>query len=271
MLAHALALTTLTLAAAAPRLEAAVAVGAGYDSNLNNAAGPSAAVGSGFTALRASGGASLDVGEATSLYGGLRLELERYQDVSDLTTGRAGLEAALVQELGRKWSITLAPSAAAIRVGDSARDATLLAAQATLRVKPVRDLALRAFYGHTSRQARDAVFSAERDRLGGSVEWRVSEGSYLTLAYAVERGDEVFYRSTSGGSVPMMGGRMVSLFGRNEEAFRAPATSQLFTPSLELGLGGGVHLLASYDLRLVRSDVADFPTHSVFVGLGVRR
>jgi len=264
------ALAALVLAAAGPRLETSVAVGAGYDSNLNHAGSGRDAVGGEFTAVRASGGASVELGEATSLYGGLRLDVEQYPGVSDLSTGTAGVEAALVRDLGGSWALVLAPSAGKSWAGDPTRDATVLAAQATLRVKPLRDLALRAFYGHTTRVAADPVFSSERDRVGASVEWRTLARTYLSVAYAAERGPEVLYAPSGGGGFPGMGGPMVSAFGRNEQAYRVDAVSQSVTPALEVGLGAAFHLLGSYEVRLVRTDAADFVAHSAFVGLGLR-
>src|SRR5512143_233619 len=208
MIAAALAALAVS---AAPRLEANVAAGGGYDSNLNNADPSAPAIGSSFGALRASGGASFDLGDSTNLYGGLRFDDEEYPSYTDLTTRTLGVEASLVQLLGGGAAFVVTPWAARSWAGDPARDATTLAVQLTLRVRPVRALALRGFYGHASRAADDAVFSSERDRLGASVEWRALRRTYLSLGAWVERGDEVFYRSVAGNGVGL--GHMTQAFG----------------------------------------------------------
>lgn len=268
-------LAAILLAAAGPRLEASLLAGGGYDSNLNHADRRALAVGAGFLALRATGGLALD-GEATGLYAGLRLDAEQFPELQDLTTGAVGVEASLVRELGDAVAVVVAPSAFRSWSGDDARDVTGVGGRVTLRVKPIRALALRAFYGHARRFAADPVYSAERDRVGASVEWRAARELHLALGYSAERGHEVFYRPVAavafgGDGGGHMGGHTVTSFGGTEEAYRALAVGHAFGPSVELGLGGGLHLQASYEVRLVESDAGDFATHGVFAGVGVRR
>jgi hypothetical protein len=269
-----LAALLLAAAAAGPRLEASLLAGGGYDSNLNHEDQRARAVGAGFLALRATGGLALD-GEATGLYAGLRLDAEQYPELQDLTTGVAGVEASLVRELGDFVAVVVAPSAFRSWSGDDARDVTGVGGRVTLRVKPSRALALRAFYGHARRFAADPVYSAERDRVGASVEWRAARELHLALGYAAERGHEVFYRpvlvASGGDGMWRMGEHTVTSFGETEEAYRALAVGHAFGPSVEIGLGGGLHLQASYELRLVESDAGDFVTQTFFTGLGVRR
>src|SRR5512138_2774957 len=106
MLATAL---TAVLLSAAPRLEAGVSAGAGYDSDLNHSDGSVAAVGSGFAALKANGGASLDLGQSTNLYGGLRFDGDTYPAYSDLSTAALGAELSLAQRLGETVAVVLTP------------------------------------------------------------------------------------------------------------------------------------------------------------------
>jgi hypothetical protein len=267
-------LAALVLAAGGPRLESSLAVGGGYETNVNHVDAAALQVGAAVVTVRASGGVALDLGESTGLYAGLRLDGDHYPELSDLTTGTVGAEASLVRELGERWALVLAPFASRGWSGDGARDVTGVGGQLTVRVKPVRALALRAFYGHTSRDAEDPVFSSERDRAGASVEWRARERVYLSLGYAAERGDEVTYRPVSGAvAMSRMGRGPVESFGTAQEAYRALAVSHVAAPSVEVGLGGAVHLRASYELRWVHmwGDAADFRTHAVFAGVGVRR
>jgi hypothetical protein len=269
------ALSALLLSAA-PQLEAGVSAGAGYDSDLNHADPSVAAVGSGFASLRANGGASLDLGGATSLYGGLRFDGEQYPSYSDLSTAAVGAELSLARQLGDRAAIVLTPWVAQSWAGDALRNATSLGAQATLRAKPVRDLALRGFYGYTHRDARDAAYSTDKNRIGAGVEWRVLPRTYLSLVGFVERGDEVFYRATtapaaSGGGSGMgmaaTGKGGARSFG---EAYPLRATTRAIGPALELGLDATFHLLASLEARHVASDAASFDTWSLFLGLGAR-
>lgn len=268
------------LLSAAPQLEAAASAGGGYDSNLNLGTAADA-IGSGFAALRASGGASLELADATTLYGGLRFDDEEYPSFPDLTTRTAGLEAALVRELGARAALVLTPWIAQSWAGDPARDATTLAAQLTLRVKPVRTVALRATYAHVSKAASDDVFSSERDRVGGSVEWRIFPRTYLSLAGSLERGDEVFYASapatggsgttgTARGSAGMRRMTDSSSFGGAQVAYRAPATTRAIGPALEVGLDRTFYLLGSFEARVVDSGGTSHATQALFVGLGAR-
>jgi hypothetical protein len=68
-----------------------------------------------------------------------------------------------------------------------------------------------------------------------------------------------------------MGTRTVSSFGELQEAYSELAVAQAVTSSIEVGLGGTLHLRASHELRLVRGDAGDFSTQAVFAGVGVRR
>lgn len=264
------ALAALALAASPLEIEGSVAAGAGYDSNLSHDHLKSLQVGSGYTTARGAGGASLDVTESTNVYAGLRLEGEMYPSVTGLSTGSLGVEVALEQDLSGSVALILAPTAARSWYGDSTRDSTVLGAKLTLRVDVVDPVTLRASYGHTRRDASNAVFSYDRDRLGASLELRLAAATYLTAAVAVEFGPDVFYAATSGGGGMMGGGTLMGTFGRTDQAFRDSATS--YTPglALEVGLGGDAFLEASYDLRMVRSSAGDYQNHEVAAGLGWR-
>ncbi len=268
MLAAALSAVLLS---AAPQLEAGVSAGAGYDSDLNHADPSATAVGSGFAALKASGGASLDLGDSTNLYGGLRFDGEQYPSYSDLSTAAVGAELSLAQELGEDVAVVVTPWAAQSWWGDPGRNATTLAAQGTLRWRPVRDLTLRGFYSYLDRSASEAVFSTVKNRVGAGVEWRVVAGTYLSLAGYYDRGDEVFYGSATSVPVGGMGqGRMRESFGQAEVPYSVPATTRSISPALEIGLDRTFHLLASFEARHVQSDAATFDTYSVFLGVGAR-
>ena len=259
------ALAALALAAGDLEGQASVGAALGWDSNLSHSTSSSMAVGGGYGAGHAGLGASLSWA-TTSLYAGLRLEGEAYPDYSDLSTASAAVEAALAQDLSETVAVILLPSAARSWSGDSARDATTLAGRATLRWRPVDDLALRASYAHASRSASDPAFSFERDRFGGSGEWRLARGAFVALAYWLELGDDVFYRpATTGGGMGM--GHVMNTFGRNEEAYRAFATAHVLSPSLEVRLGGAVFLEASYTWRSVSSGAGGYVNNSVMAGL----
>ncbi|HYQ80933.1 MAG TPA: hypothetical protein VEP68_05495 [Anaeromyxobacteraceae bacterium] len=267
------ALAALTLAAT-PQLEGSVAAGAGYDANLNHEPAHSLAAGGGYAAAGGAVGASLFLGDTTNLYGGLRLDGEIYPMYSDLSTGSVGLEAALLQEISGSVALVLAPTVGWSWSGDPARDATLLAARLTLRVRPVEALALRAFYGHTHRDASDPAFSYDRDALGASAEWRAARRTYLSLGYVFEIGQEVFYRDVAGGGGGMGGmggmGHGMSTFGRPQEAYSAEARSHSIPVALEVGLGGDLYLEARYAWRLVQSSAGDYQDQSAYAGLGWR-
>ncbi len=266
MLAAALSAVLLS---AAPQLEAGVSAGAGYDSDVNHADPSATAVGAGFAALKANGGASVDLGDSTNLYGGLRFDGDTYPSYSDLSTAALGAELSLAQQLGDHVAIVLTPWVAQSWSGDPARNATTLAAQATLRVRPVRDLTVRGFYGYTHRAATDPVFSTVKNRLGAGVEWRAAPRTYLSLAGFVERGDEVFYRATTSSTGGYGMSRMRESF-QGQEPYAELATTRTISPALEIGLDATFHLLASFEARHVASSTTTFDTWSMFVGLGAR-
>ncbi len=263
------ALSALLLSAA-PQLEAGVSAGAGYDSDLNHADASVTAVGAPFASLKASGGASTDLGDSTSLYGGARFDGETYASYSDLSTAAIAAELSLVQELGGRAAIVLTPWVAQSWAGDPARDATSLAGQATLRWKPVRDLTLRGFYAYTDRSAKEQVFSTVKNRFGAGFEWRVQPRTYLSLTGFEERGHDVLYGATGAGSTGMRRG-MGETFGQGQNAYSANAKIRAIAPALEIGLDATFHLLASFEARhVVASAAATFDTYSVFLGLGAR-
>ncbi len=261
---------SFVLRSAAPRLAAAASAGGGYDSNPGQADTSVSSTGSGFALLRASGGASLDLGSSTNLYAGVRFADDEYPTYADLTTRAVGLDASLVQELGDHLAIVLLPWVAWSWAGDPGRNATTLAAQLTLRARPIRDLTLRGTYGFTSQDAADPVFSSVRNRLGASVEWRFASRTYLSLAGSVDHGDQVFYRTsvvTSGGGFGMgfrQGSRTL------EEPYKETATTWAVGPALEVGLGAGFYALGSFELRWVRAATTDLETQSLFLGVGAR-
>ena len=257
------------LLSATPRLEAAASAGGGYDSNPGQVDTTVSSAGAGFALLRASGGASLDLGRSTNVYAGVRFSDDEYPSYSDLTTRAVGLDASLVQELGEHTALVFMPWVAWSWAGDPARDATTLAAQLTLRARPVRDLTLRGTYALTSQDAADPVFSSVRNRLGASIEWRFAPRTYLSLAGSVDHGDQVFYRSVAvGGGGPGMGFRQGS--NTLEEPYREMATTWGIGPALEVGLAPGLYALGSYELRWVTSSTTDLFTQSLFFGVGAR-
>jgi hypothetical protein len=261
------ALTALALTAGDLEGQASVGAAVAWDSNLSHSTSAAMAVGGEYGAARGSLGGML-LWETTSLYAGLRLEGESYPTLSDLSTASVGVEAALVQDLSGTVAVILVPSAARSWYGDPARDATTLTGRATLRWRPVEDLALRAFYAHASRSASDPAFSFERDQIGGSAEWRVASGTFLSLGYSVERGGEVFYRpATTGGGGMGMGGHVMNTFGRAEEAYRANATAHAVSPALEVRLGGDLLLEASYTWRSVSSSAGTYVSNLAMAGL----
>lgn len=268
----------LALAATEARLETSVSAGAGFETNLNHLDPDEAALpqeDAAFVALRASAGLALDLGERTGLYGGLRLDADEYLTLQDLSTATVGAEASLVRELGERWAVVLSPMAFASWSGDASRDVTGVGGQLTLRVRPVPRLALRGFYGYTRRDADDAVYSSERNRVGASVEVRAGEDVYLSLGWTGERGGEVYYRPLAGAVVMgRMGGGPVSSFGQDLEAYRLDSDSHAVVSAIEIGLGATAHLRASWEVRLVgarEGDGEEFVTQAVFAGLGVRR
>ncbi len=254
------------LALATGDLEAQGSAGAawGWDSNLSHSTSSSMAVAGDYGAGHAGLGASR-FWATTGLYAGLRLEGESYPSYSDLSNASAGVEAALTQDLSETVAVILLPSAARGWFGDSARDATTLTGGVTVRWRPVEDLALRALYAHASRSATDPAFSFERNRIGGSAEWRLARGAFLSLAYSVERGDDVFYLAATSGGTGM--GHVMNTFGRPEQAYRAFATAQAISPSLEARLGGDVFLEARYTWRSVSSSAGGYLSNSVVAGL----
>lgn len=268
-------LAALVLAASDVRLETSLAAGGGYESNLNHAALTADAVGAGFVSLRGSAGLSLDYGERTGFYAGLRLGHDDYPTLSDLSATTAGVEASLVRELGDRWAVSLAPGASYAWSGDRSRDVAELGGRVTLRVKPVPALALRVFYGYARGEAEDPVFSSERNRVGASVEWRLAERTYLSVGWAAERGDEVYYRPVATTQttqvMPRMGQGPMSTFGDAVEAYRAQAGAQTVSPSLEIGLWRSLHLRATYDWRVVRGDAGDFESHAVLGAIVLQR
>jgi hypothetical protein len=278
MLASAASLAALVLAAGDLRLETSLAAGGGWESNLNHAAPAEESVGAAFLSLRGTGGLALDVGPRTGLYAGLRLEHEAFGDVPDLSTTAVGAELSFVRELGERWAVVLSPSASYAWAGlgvedrDPGRDAWAFGGRATLRVKPVPRLALRAFYGYVRTEAVDAVFSSERNRVGGSAEWRVAGRTFLGVGYAHEEGAEVYYRPLETAVVVRrMGPRPVSSFGDAEEAYSGAATARSVSPSLEIGLAPALHLRASYEFRWVTGEGPYFESHAVFGGLVLQR
>ncbi len=282
MLAAALSAVLLS---AAPQLELGVSAGAGYDSDVNYADTSVPTIGTGFASLKATGGGSVDLGDSTNLYGGLRFDGEQYPSYSDLSNAAAGAEVSLTQMLGDQLAVVVTPWATQGWAGDPGRNATTLAAQGTLRWKPVRDLTLRGFYSYLDRNAHDDAFSTVKNRVGAGVEWRVVPRTYLSLVGFVEHGREAFYgapagvasaggvATTGGGfgsgrSAMGPGGRMTC--GSNQVAYPFPATVSAISPGLELGLDKTFHLLASFEARHVESSVASFDAYSVFAGLGAR-
>lgn len=263
------ALAALALAAGDLEAQGSVGAGAGWDSNLNHSSSGAMAVGSEYGAGEAGLGASV-LWASTGLYAGLRLEGESYADYTDLSTGSAALEAALTQDLSEAVTVAFLPSVARSWSGDPARDATSVIGGVVLRWRPVEDLALRARYAHGGRFASDPAFSFQRDRVGGEAEWRLARGTFVSLAYSVEWGDDVFYQpvtSTGGGGMMGMGGHLMNTFGRLEEAYRAFATAHSVSPALEARLGGNLFLQASYTWRSVSSSAGGYVDNSVAASL----
>jgi hypothetical protein len=81
---------------------------------------------------------------------------------------------------------------------DAARSGPGVAARATLRVKPLHWLAVRAGYAYSQRWAEVDACSTRANRVIDSVEARVAPGVYLGVAYTWQWGEQTLYASTPG-------------------------------------------------------------------------
>jgi hypothetical protein len=262
------ALAALVLASGGSRLQASFAAGAGFDSNLDHRV--SGATGAAFASSRAALGGLARLGPSTSVHGGVRVDGERFLDLAQLSGASVGVTASVLQGLGRWASVAVAPHAARSWTGDPGRDAALFGARAMLQLMPGDRVTLAGWVEASRRAAAVDVYSADRQRVGGSVELRMAARSYLSLGYARERGDEVFYRDTEGGGLGGAG-PMVGFFGGSQEAYRAYATSHVVTPALELAVGERSALEVSHRLAFVSGPDGDFRKSSTYVGLLFRR
>jgi hypothetical protein len=263
------ALAALVLASGGSRLQASFAAGAGFDSNLDHRV--SGATGAAFASSRAALGGLARLGPSTSVHGGVRVDGERFLDLAQLSGASVGVTASVLQGLGRWASVAVAPHAARSWTGDPGRDATLFGARAMLQLMPDDRVTLAGWVEASRRAAAEDVYSADRQRVGGSVELRMGARSYLSLGYANERGDEVFYRDTEGGDLGGMGGPMIGFFGSSQKAESAYATSHAVTPALELAFGERSALEVSHRLAFVSGPYGDFRKSSTYVGLLFRR
>jgi hypothetical protein len=259
----------LLLASAGPRLEATLGAGAGYDTNLDHRSAD--ATGAASASARAVLGAWLDLDRSTRVYAGVRADGEGFPEVPGLSGGALGVHGAAVRDLGRHAAIVLLPHVARSWWVDSNRNANALALRASLRMSPAAPIALRLSTEVSRRIAEHDAYSADRWHLGGSVDWRVAPGAYLSLGYAHERGHEVYYvesgRGTTGGFAL---GPTVGTFGRDEKADPAIATSRIVVVALELPIADGQALELSHRFAMVSGEAGDFQRHSTYAGFVLR-
>jgi hypothetical protein len=254
----------LLLASAGPRLEATLGAGAGYDTNLDHRSAD--ATGAASASARAVLGAWLDLDRSTRVYAGVRADGEGFPEVPGLSGGALGVHGAAVRDLGRHAAIVLLPHVARSWWVDSNRNANALALRASLRMSPAAPIALRLSTEVSRRIAEHDAYSADRWHLGGSVDWRVAPGAYLSLGYAHERGHEVHFDESCPGTTGGIGlGPM-----RDKTACRAIATSRIVVAALELPIADGQALELTHRFAMVSGEAGDFQGHSTYAGFVLR-
>jgi hypothetical protein len=185
----------LLLAAEGPGVspEGQAGVAGGYESNVTLAPVGSPQQGSPLLTAWAGLGASWDPGEATVLSAELRYDGTWLPSASDLDRNSAGLDLLWFQEAGEAVAIVVGAGGAWSWYADPARSGPGVAARATVRVKPLPWLALRAGYAYSGRWAEYDVYSTSLHRIQGGAEARLASGVYLGLAYAWQAGRQTFY------------------------------------------------------------------------------
>ena len=230
------------------RFEGSVAAGGGYDASLLVAPG-SGTTGSAVATAGASGGAAADLGDATSLYLGARLDGAAVPGIEGLDRGGAGVEASLFWDAFGPVALVLTPSATWNWYSDPARSGAALSVRLTLRVRPLAWLTVRAGYAHQLARATDPVYGYDLDRLFGGVELRLGRGTWLALTGAGERGDQTLYResvlpaSTATPASEPAGGPAAIAAGPSTaswEPYRAMATTLGAALGLEQEVGSGL-------------------------------
>jgi hypothetical protein len=274
-------LPILALAAAGvdgpTRLELAVSAGAAYDTNPAGVSGLPDDVGSPSLLAVASAGVARDLGEAWSLYAGLRLDALDEIAFDDLSRLLAEAEGVVLLAPWRPLALVLSASGGAGFYGDPDRNGPVAGARAVLRVSPAERLALRARLGVTWREAEDPLHSSDGWRTGLGAELRLGSGSYLRGGWSLGRAEEVFYVSsgvaTAGATAGLRTGRFGPGGGLSEpvEPVRATAETRIASVGLEIGLGESAYL----DLELSRTwseaEPASYQADSVTAVLGFRR
>ncbi len=259
-------LITLALLAAdggGPRFEGSVAAGGGWDGALLIAPGAGSA-GSAMGAVTATGGAGVELGEVAFLYVGGVLDGARFPSLPELDRATAGAEATLLVDLVGPLALVVGGSGGWNWYADPARSGASATARASLRVRPLRWLALRAGYGHTWRTALDPVYATSIDRVFGEVEFRPWSATWIALSAFGERGDLTFYEeilpaaSESGATAAT-----TSVF----LPYRAPATTTGLGLGIEQGLGAGISLDLGASLRRTRTPDGDVTGPSVNLGV----
>ncbi|HQR29970.1 MAG TPA: hypothetical protein PLL32_06140 [Anaeromyxobacteraceae bacterium] len=240
-----LALALLAADGGGPRFEGSVAAGGGWDGTLLIAPGAGSA-GSAMGSVTATGGAGVELSEVAFLYVGGVLDGARFASLPELDRASAGAEATLLVDLVGPLALVVGSSGAWNWYADPARSGASVTARASLRLRPLRWLALRAGYGHAWRTAVDPVYATSIDRLFGEVEFRPFASTWLSLSAFGERGDLTFYEEilpSASGSGATAATTSVFL------PYRAPATTTGLGVGIEQGLGAGISLDLGASLR----------------------
>lgn len=253
-------------------VEASVAAGAGYDSNLALAPDGSSqsSIGTATLSLWADAGWSMPLGVRSRLYAGLRFDGLICLDASDFTRQVPGLDLALTHVFNQWLAGFVTFNGGYAFYGDSARNGTRLGGRAILRFRPLDPLSIRIGYARSQSWAADPVFSLGTDRLLASAELQVATRTYVAAGYTFSTGEQVFYRAVS--TLPP--GRAIGHQGSGPfstlEPYQANATEHTFTLRLEQGFGRQLYATVSYDHTRGSGDQGHYRVNSVSGALGYR-
>ena len=247
-----------------------VGVGGGYDDNLNHTESSNRKEGSPFGTGWIVLGMSKDFLTEDSLFFNLAYEGTFYSSYSDLTVNDITAEVGIFHTFSDSVFVKLAPTLGVTNYGDSDRDATVSGLSLSLRSLLSPEFVAIIGYRYTHNDASDPIFSYDANRVNVSGELELSPKTYLTLGYAIEFSENIFYQEATSSSSGTKMNKPSSTFGANQIAIKDDTKAHILFVDWDYEFNTENYIQLAYSYSHVTSDLENYNNNRISVGVGYR-
>jgi len=248
-----------------------IGTGGGYDDNLNHALSNNQKEGAAFVTSWITLSASKDIFKKGRYSLSAGYAGTYYASFTDLTVNGFTMRGGILYPVTKSVLINGGVLWEARTYGDSDRDATVYGLSIGIKKQVHDKLGLRMGYQYTNHAAEESVFSYDANRFSVNGETSVTKTSYLTLGYALEFSESIFYQLATAPTPSGAHGRRPSTtFGANQVVLKTDSVAHVFSVDWDQDIYNGIYWLLGYVYSYVQRDPKDYRDNFVSGRVGYR-